>query len=111
MAINCCQNCGNHFWRYRRDHPPKGFCSLPCADGLKPAGEISIWPRAALQQMHRHLLAVHGTNSVLQWFDCDECDRLQAQYAASLAFYVTDVTAEIHKAAKPSWERIPGASK
>ena len=32
MPISRCSHCDRFYWRYRTDHPPRGFCSTDCHD-------------------------------------------------------------------------------
>ena len=39
--ISLCHSCHTNYWRYRRDHPPRGYCSYPCfVAGLGTAGDV-----------------------------------------------------------------------
>lgn len=90
--ITRCRHCDVHFWRYRRDHPPRSFCSVACHDAHaegKPAHAPDL-PQDILAEMYRHRQFTHGMDrrSILTWFDCETCERLEERYNLSLAFYL-----------------------
>jgi hypothetical protein len=92
-----CRECGNAFPRYRRDHPPKGFCSVACHDEHAKAhppytpGRIPLFVVSLIKE---HLDKMHHTADVNAWFDgCVECDRLQASYAQALNTAIASVPA------------------
>lgn len=106
MIANC-QSCHRPFWRYRRDYPPKGFCSLPCfAVGRKsgPPEAPPIRPEAVLFNMRAHRRSDHGTTSILGWFpDCPLCEELETDYAASLEYHWRVASEQIAEQAKARW--------
>lgn len=102
--IPACRHCCQHYWRYRRDFPPSGFCSLLCAEAFRTKryiGEESDpgIPAAILELIYSHRRVIHQTDSVLTWFDCDHCERLEEQYGRSLEWHTNKITAEIAQAA------------
>lgn len=84
--IALCKHSHNPFWRYRRDHPPKGFCSLPCHDEHgKPKEEpIPPEPHVIVRRMREHNRLIHNVDSALLEWHCPACERLEAEYAASI---------------------------
>jgi hypothetical protein len=85
MMIRRCRNCDRFYWRWRRDHPPPRYCSIPCADHIEPAADTKESPHAVLLMMHAHRLRAHRTASVIDWFDdCETCARLEGRYAEAL---------------------------
>lgn len=101
--ICTCVQCGSPFWRYNRAHPPAGVCSLPCHDsclaGEKPASPPPATPATALLHIYAHRRAEHGGAPILVEFeDCEECERLEASYADSLNWHYAAITRDIHEA-------------
>lgn len=95
--ICTCLSCHLPFWRYRRNWPPPGFCSLPCLEvGPKklptPPPEL---PEEILREMKRHRWEVHDTASMLAFFDCPRCDELEQQYGEAISYHVSRITGEI----------------
>jgi hypothetical protein len=79
-----CGHCRAYYVRYRRAHPPAGYCSVGCFENRRrkkikppPAGFL-------LSLMRQHRKDAHGTNDLTQWFNCPECERIEARYAAAL---------------------------
>jgi len=112
--ICTCKHCEKPFWRYRRDFPPHGFCSLPCYE-LGPAKaeqrkERPPIPEVVLEQMRNHRFYHHGTASILGIYDCRQCDELEADYAESLSYHYREATTELVNKGKQDWEyRVRGA--
>jgi len=98
-----CRHCHNAFWRYRRDYPPKGFCSVPCAQAgpahITDAAALAIVPprpETVLINFRTHRKLAHDGASILHWFpDCAACNELDADYAASLAYWISESSAEL----------------
>jgi hypothetical protein len=87
--IGVCRACKSTYWRYRKDHPPSGYCSVPCHDGATtpPAPPD---PHIVLALLRSHMRGTHQTNSLLIWPDCACCEALQARYAEALNGYVAE---------------------
>lgn len=89
MSVPACTFCKRFYWRFRPDHPPKGYCSVKCREdrkeGRTPDREEK--PEVIVWKMRQHRLAVHATTSMLTWFDCETCEELEAKYAASLEWH------------------------
>lgn len=87
MAISNCKRCGSSFWRYRRDWPPKGFCSLPCslAKGEPTPAET---PAQILAKWRGHRTAAHGDSHFIQFHNCDTCEWFEEKYSESLGYYM-----------------------
>lgn len=105
--ICTCQTCKRPFWRYRRDFPPPGVCSIPCfhdrrIDEDEKPPEL---PHVVLRRLRQHLTLIHDSDSMLIWPNCDSCEELQEEYAASLNYHYDRVTAEI--AGKPRKQKKP----
>lgn len=97
MSVQNCGHCKTPYWRFRGDHPPKGFCSTPCHD-LKKAGkkeERPQLPENALRAMMAHRAEKHGSSDVLGWYDCSECENLEKAYSESLEWHYDRITREI----------------
>jgi hypothetical protein len=83
--IRKCPRCKRWYWRWRPDHPPRRYCSVPCHEHTKPAAETKESPHTVLLMMHAHRLRAHATASVIDWFDdCETCARLEGRYAEAL---------------------------
>jgi hypothetical protein len=102
MICNC-QHCHHSFWRYRRDHPPKSFCSVPCFNAgpvarKSAAAELVVPPRpeTVLADFRSHRLLAHACSNILSWVpDCSLCNEFEADYAASLEYWFSAYTAEL----------------
>ena len=91
--ISQCKNpdCGRPYWRYRADFPPRGFCSVTCKDvhaRRHPPYEPERIPGFFVSLIKEHLERAHHTSDINSWFQCSECERLAAAYAASLSQHV-----------------------
>jgi len=89
MSVVLCRCCKNHYWRYRRDHPPAGYCSVPHAElGMKrKPGIAPRTPESIMREMRRHRIEIHGDPDPLEWWeDCAICDELEGAYAESLSY-------------------------
>jgi hypothetical protein len=88
-VIAQCKYCRAPFWRYRRDHPPAGFCSLPCHDERrKPKLEPPPpEPHVVIRRMREHNRLIHNVDSPLLEWDCASCRKLEAEYAASIDYH------------------------
>lgn len=87
-----CNHCQTLFWRYRRDHPPKGFCSIPCHDLAQEKARDREdtrppEPHVVIRRMREHNRLIHNIDSPLLQWDCEGCRRLEAEYAASIEFH------------------------
>jgi hypothetical protein len=104
--ICTCGSCKQAFWRYRRDWPPKGYCSLPCSEAGPQNSAftgVPALPSVILAEMKTHRSFVHETTSPLGWFDCQTCGDLEERYAASLEYHYRSVTAAIVADAENRW--------
>jgi hypothetical protein len=94
MRVSLCTNseCKRAYVRFRRDHPPAGFCSVGCKEAhakRHPRYDPERIPAFFVSLIRDHLEKAHHTSDVNAWFDCAECDRIQAAYAESLNRTVT----------------------
>lgn len=87
-----CSGCKRQYWSYRPNFPmpPAGYCSLKCYEErdrkTHTARELDPEaPASVLEDLRGHLLDEHGTTDITAWFECAECERLNARYAAALA--------------------------
>jgi len=78
MSVQICRHCALPYWRYRGDHPPKGFCSTPHRDQHTEQRRPKI-------KDHNRL--IHDADSSMIAWDCKACERLQTEYAESLTFH------------------------
>jgi hypothetical protein len=84
-----CRRCKQAYTRYRRDHPPSGYCSNDCHDrakGQKPAA-APRQPSAVLLDIINHRRIVHGTTDLIEWFECRACDALEGEHAFSIHYW------------------------
>ena len=107
--ICTCEVCKQPFWRYRRDFPPRGVCSLCCFhDRQNDHDEQPLeLPHALLRRLRQHISMRHHSTSILIWPDCEECEAIPAQYAESLNFHFDRVTADIAAASQTIRKEIP----
>jgi hypothetical protein len=100
--ICACQSCHVNFWRYRRDWPPPGFCSLPCMEvgPKKLAPPPPILPEDVLIQIRVHRWDIHATSSILTQYECSRCEELEAEYAEAITYHVSRITSEILSASE-----------
>ena len=89
MSIANCKRCKVPYWRYRRDFPPSGYCSLPCAE-LGPVRKDPPPPKpdTALSELRAHRITMHRDPFYLQWYDCTECERLEGIYMEALGYWM-----------------------
>lgn len=93
--IPLCRHCRRRCWRFNREHPPAGFCSVTCAENARPrkapaSEEPKMNASDLLALIKQHRLAVHNTRDLQRWWHgCPNCDRLEAHYAELLAEEVT----------------------
>ena len=91
MSISDCRHCKRPYWRYRRDFPPAGYCSLPHSE-LGPAKKKhELPPRkpdAVLFEYRAHRISEHRDRHFLQDYECDECERMQGEYAESMNYWI-----------------------
>lgn len=85
MTVVRCGHCSVFYSRYRRDHPPSGYCSLLCFESRRRKKIPVPQPGELLSRMRQHRQEVHGSLDLTQWYDCPECERIESQYAESLA--------------------------
>jgi hypothetical protein len=109
--ITTCLNCDHTYWRYRRDHPPTHFCSVPCKEAFLAEREARAGssespgiPAAIVQLIYSHRRIIHQTDSILVYFDCAECDRLEELYGKSLAWHYREIAAEIARTPEKAME-------
>jgi hypothetical protein len=93
-----CRHYHRPYWRYRADHPPAGFCSVP--HRAKGATRKSIAPPRApaelirIMREHRALrhwepnASRHREANASSWPDCETCDQMEAEYAAALSYHI-----------------------
>ena len=90
-GIRHCLHCGRFYWRYRPDHPPRFYCSIPCFEERGQARAVIVprTPRSLLAEIHHHRRLFHGTDSILAEFPyCQRCEELAGLYAESLSWYL-----------------------
>jgi hypothetical protein len=91
VSISTCKHCKGAFWRYRSDHPPKGYCSVPHAE-LGPAKKVlnppPLKPDAVLFEYRAHRISIHRDQFYLQDYDCEECERIWGVYIESMSFWL-----------------------
>lgn len=106
--ISKCKQCKEVYWRYRRDFPPKGVCSLPCYDASREVREVAErLPADVLLEIYRHRRIVHNYASILEWFDCEECESLEKRYRHAIDYHLSVETEEICKqSAMPETRRL-----
>ncbi len=89
MPISTCHHCTRSYWRFRKDHPPRGYCSNECHDdhaaGKGPEREPP--PEKIKWQMQAHRAGIHGSPSLVPWYDCLRCEELEEQFAASVEWH------------------------
>ncbi len=90
MAISECRHCHTAYWRYRKDHPPRGYCSTPHADAgpAKKREPKPPKPDVALFEYRAHRITEHRDPHYLQWYDCRECERMEQIYSDSMAYWI-----------------------
>ena len=92
MAIAECRHCKTTYWRFRRDHPPSGYCSLPHAElgpaKKKPMEPAPPKPDIVLFEYRSHRITEHRDRYFIQDHKCEECDRLEAIYADSMGYWI-----------------------
>lgn len=96
--IATCQHCHADYWRYRRDHPPPGYCTVPHyyagpARERKPKPPRPEWIHGAIREHER---AEHRSPQAapwapeqpeIKWWECEICLELDALLAESLAYH------------------------
>jgi hypothetical protein len=89
--IGKCRHCDASYWRFRKDHPPSGFCSLPCSErhaGQKPKQDVAPdTPDLVMRRLKDHNRLFHNAESSMIAWNCKACDRLQEEYAESLTYH------------------------
>ena len=101
MIANC-RTCKKSYWRFwpNTEPPPGGYCSILCYESRGSRQEDPPEsPATVLQFMYRHRSITHQTTSILAWFDCEECERLECLYADSLDYHYKRITREIAQGA------------
>jgi hypothetical protein len=81
-----CRHCRQYYWRWNRIHPPRHFCSVACHD--KRDRDPRETPADALLQIVAHRLKAHGTSSLTEWFECEECERLEGNHVEAIAAWM-----------------------
>jgi hypothetical protein len=84
-----CSHCRTPFWNYSPSPVHAGYCSETCWQARKRKG---VDPKyvdqqavvSVISEMRKHYLQVHGTSDLTEWFDCEECQRLDRRKAESL---------------------------
>ena len=89
--IGKCRHCAGLYWRFRKDHPPPGFCSLPHAEQHaeqkpKPA-VVPDEPATVMKRLRDHNRLFHNADSSMLAWNCKGCERLQEEYAESLRYH------------------------
>ena len=101
MSIAVCSNskCKRAYWRYRKDHPPKRFCSVVCSQARRQVEEVEA-PAKILQKVYAHRLLAHGSSDILMYWGCEICDELDTEYRDSLAIHNARISRDIAQDAK-----------
>ena len=89
--IATCRHCLCGYWRYRRDHPPSGYCSIPHAElgpHKKQGAPKPDKPDICLFNFRAHRISVHRDRSFLQDYECPECETLQGLYVESMSYWI-----------------------
>lgn len=97
--IRVCRLCKRPYWRYTLDYPPPPYCSVPCWEARKAQLQSVVTPQlpaVVLAAMRDHRLNIHGTTSTLVWYDCERCEQLEADYAASLQWHQDRASIQAH---------------
>src|SRR5271165_4975648 len=95
MSVQICP-CKRPYWRYRKDFPPAGYCSVFCFENRKKKRrEPPPEPQKVLSLMYEHRRDAHHSFSILEWFNCERCDELEQQYAESLDWHTDRISREI----------------
>jgi len=88
VSVARCSNseCKRYYWRYRGDAPPRGYCSVKCFETRRKRRQKLRYETSAqvLEAFRDHRIQAHGTRDIVQWFDCDLCERFEERYAASM---------------------------
>lgn len=91
MSIADCRHCKRSYWRFRKEFPPAGYCCDLHAElgpAKKPPAPKPPKPDAALFDLRAHRITIHRDRFFLQWYKCDECDRLEAVYSEAMAYWI-----------------------
>jgi hypothetical protein len=101
-VIASCRHCHRAYWRYRRDHPPAGFCSTPHAElgGKGTPRGVPQLPQEIRLQMQVHRREEHFGCTPLEWHDCARCEELEAAYADSISYHALIEAAHSQPAAR-----------
>ena len=85
MSTPRCARCKQYYWRYNGSY--RGYCSYTCWNARqrrKKRSNIAYEDWTRMQAMQAHRLAAHGSSDLVLWYDCEECERLEAEVAAAL---------------------------
>jgi hypothetical protein len=90
MAVSKCSHCRGPFWNYQPSPTPRGYCSQVCFDGRKhkranPKDEDLQRVTGVISEMRNHYRVVHGSSDLTEWFDCEDCQRLDRRKVDALA--------------------------
>ena len=97
VSIQLCSHCKSPYWRFRGDHPPKGFCQVSCRDEKLAGKKRSIppLPENALRSIMEHRRERHQCTDILMWFECIECEALEKVYAEAIEYHYDRITREL----------------
>lgn len=86
MSSPKCGTCHKHYWRFRGDFPPAGYCSVKCHDDRRKRKIKKAYEKASevLDAYRDHRIQAHQTRDIVTWFDCDVCERFEERYAVSM---------------------------
>lgn len=88
--VSKCSHCRTPFWALPHPSVPGGYCTLVCYQARKrkkpdPAYTDQQAVVNVVSEMRNHYLQVHKTSDLTEWFDCEECVRLDRRKVESLA--------------------------
>jgi hypothetical protein len=90
MAVSKCSHCRTPYWNYSPPPVHRGYCSDPCYQARKRKGVDPKYTDeqaviGVISEMRKHYRDVHQTADLTEWFDCDECQRLDRRKVEALA--------------------------
>jgi len=77
MSVQIFRHCATPYWRYRGDHPKKGFCSNPCgeqhAEQRRHPVTVPDKPEVVMRRIKDHNRLTHDADSSMIAWDCNAC--------------------------------------
>jgi len=97
VSVQLCAHCKLPYWRFRGDHPPKGYCQVSCYEAKKAGRSDNTppLPENALRAIVEHRTVMHGSPDILARYECERCEELEVKYAESIEWHVDRITREI----------------